>query len=101
MQEGVFLHNLEHGGIVILYDCPGGNSCDALRNQLQNYVKNLAPAEPQFNEVKIVMSPYSRGMQKKVAVLAWHYLEFLDGYDQNEITRFYESHVDQGPERIP
>jgi len=40
-------------------------------------------------------------MQKKVAVLAWHYLEFLDGYDQNEITRFYESHVDQGPERIP
>jgi hypothetical protein len=100
MQEGVFLHNLEHGGIVILYNCPSGASCDKLRNDLTNYVTNLAPVEPRFNEVKIVMSPYTRGMQKRVAVLAWHYIEFLDGYDQAEITRFYENHVNQGPEQI-
>lgn len=99
--EGQFLHNLEHGGIVILYNCPSGNDCTTLRNQLQDYVKNLAPVEPQFHEVKIVMTAYSRGMQKKVALLAWHYLEFLDGYDQNEITRFYENHVNNAPEKIP
>jgi len=39
-------------------------------------------------------------MQKKVAVLAWHYILFLDSYDQNAITQFYENHVDQGPEQI-
>jgi hypothetical protein len=98
--EGQFIHNLEHGGIVILYDCPSGASCDTLKNQLQNYVNNLAPIEPAFGESKIIMSPYSRGMQKKVAVLAWHYILFLDSYDQNAITQFYESHVDQGPEQI-
>ena len=98
--EGQFVHNLEHGGIAILYDCPSGNDCTTLRNQLENYVKNLAPLEPKFNEVKIVMTPYSRGMQKKVALVAWHYVEFLDGYDQAEITRFYENHVDNGPEPI-
>jgi hypothetical protein len=98
--EGQFVHNLEHGGIAILYDCPSGNDCTTLRNQLENYVKNLAPVEPKFNEVKIVMTPYSRGMQKKVALVAWHYVEFLDGYDQAEITRFYENHVDNGPEPI-
>lgn len=100
LQEGQYIHNLEHGGIVILYDCPSGSDCSKLQGQLQNYVQNLAPNEPLFNEPKVVMSPYSRGMQKKVALLAWDYIEFLDGYDQNAITKFYENHVDQAPEQI-
>jgi len=99
--EGQFVHNLEHGGIAILYDCPSGSDCTSLKDSLTNYVRTLAPAEPTYNEVKIVMTPYSRGMQKKVALVAWHYVEFLDSYDQNAITRFYENHVDQGPEQVP
>ena len=101
LQEGQFIHNLEHGGIAILYNCPSGNDCTTLKTELENYVNNLAPAEPTFSEVKLVLTPYSRGMQKKVALVAWHYVDFLDSYDPNEITRFYESHVDQGPEHIP
>jgi len=99
--EGQFVHNLEHGGIVILYNCPGGGDCTSLKASLTNYVQNLAPLEPTFNEAKMVMTPYSRGMQKKVALVAWKYIEFLDAYDQNAITQFYENHVDQGPESIP
>ncbi len=99
--EGQYIHNLEHGGIAILYDCPSGTDCTALKTSLENYVNNLAPKEPQFNEVKVVLSPYSRGMQKRVALVAWDYIEFLDGYDQAEITRFYENHVDHAPEQIP
>jgi hypothetical protein len=64
-------------------------------------VKALAPLDPHFNEIKLVMTPYTQGMQKKVALVAWHYVDFLDGYVPNEITRFYESHVNQGPEQIP
>jgi hypothetical protein len=101
LQDGQYIHNLEHGGIAILYNCPSGSDCTTLKNQLEKYVKDLAPAEPTFNEVKLVMSPYSQGMQKKIALVAWHYVDFLDSYDQNEITRFYENHVDQGPEQIP
>jgi hypothetical protein len=101
LQDGQYIHNLEHGGIAILYNCPSGSDCTTLKNQLEKYVKDLAPAEPTFNEVKLVMTPYSQGMQKKIALVAWHYVDFLDAYDQNEITRFYESHVDQGPEQIP
>ena len=101
LQEGQFVHNLEHGGIAILYNCSSGSDCTTLKTQLENYVQNLAPAEPTFNEVKLVLTPYSRGMQKKIALVAWHYVDFLDAYDPNEITRFYESHVDQGPEHIP
>jgi hypothetical protein len=98
--EGQYIHNLEHGGIAILYNCPSGADCTTLQNQLTDYINKLAPIEPTFGEVKIVMTPYTRGMQKKVALVAWDYIEFLDGYDQAAITRFYESHVDRGPEQI-
>lgn len=98
---GQFVHNLEHGGIAILYNCPSGTDCTSLKNQLADYINKLAPVEPTYGEVKIVMTPYTRGMQKKVALVAWHYVEFLDAYNQNAITQFYENHVDQGPEHIP
>ncbi len=100
IQPEVWVHNLEHGGIVVLYNCPSG--CDDLQKQLTTYVNNIVPAEPQYGEYKIIMSPYSDGMgTHKVALLAWDRIEFLDGYDQAKITQFYEARVDQGPERIP
>jgi cytoskeletal protein RodZ len=99
--EGQYIHNLEHGGMAILYNCSTGADCTTLKNSLENYVTNLAPVEPTFNEVKVVITPYSQGMQKKVALVAWDYIEFLDTYDQNAITQFYENHVDKGPEAIP
>jgi hypothetical protein len=98
--EGQYIHNLEHGGIAILYNCATGPDCTTLQNSLANYVTNLAPVEPTFGEVKMVITPYSQGMQKKVALVAWDYIEFLDSYDQNAITQFYENHVDKGPEAI-
>jgi hypothetical protein len=100
LQPEAWVHNLEHGGIVVLYNCPSG--CDDLQKQLTTYVNNIVPAEPQYGEYKIIMSPYSEGMgTHKVAVLAWDRIELLDGYDQAKITQFYEAHVDKGPERIP
>jgi hypothetical protein len=99
--DGQFVHNLEHGGIAVLYNCPSGTDCTTLKNQLTDYINKLAPLEPTYGEVKIVMTPYTRGMQKKVALVAWHYIEFLDAYNQNAITQFYENHVDQGPEQVP
>jgi Protein of unknown function (DUF3105) len=98
--EGQFVHNLEHGGIVILYNCPSGTDCTSLKNSLTDYVQKLVPLEPTYGEPKIIMTPYSHGMTKKVALVAWHYIEFLDSYDQNAITQFYENHVDQGPEAV-
>jgi len=80
LQEGQYIHNLEHGGIAILYDCPSGTDCTTLKNALENYVTNLAPVEPTYGEIKVVLTPYSRGMQKKVALVAWDYIEFLDSY---------------------
>ncbi len=100
LPEGSYVHNLEHGGVAILYYCP--SSCSGLKGQLENYVDNLAPYDPAFHEIKVVLTPYSHGMgDHRIALVAWHWIEFLDGYDQATITRFYEVHVNKGPEKIP
>jgi len=52
LQEGQYIHNLEHGGMAILYNCPTGADCTTLQNSLENYVRNLAPVEPTFGEAK-------------------------------------------------
>ncbi len=38
--------------------------------------------------------------QHRIALVAWHWVEFLDQYDQAEISRFYEVHVNTGAEKI-
>jgi len=58
LEEGRFVHNLEHGGIAILYKCPpDASACSGLKQQLQDIYKQLPP-ESQFHEVKAVVSPY-------------------------------------------
>jgi hypothetical protein len=100
LQPELWVHNLEHGGIVLLYNCPSG--CDDLVKQLTTYVNSIVPADPKYGEYKIVMSPYGLGMgTHRVAVLAWDRIEFLEGYNQAKITEFYEARVDQGPEPVP
>jgi hypothetical protein len=95
--EGAFVHNLEHGGIAILYKCPDG--CPDLVKQLQDFVKG-APKDPKYQEVKIVVTPYSN-MTHKIALVAWNWLDELDTFDSARMVKFYQDHVDRGPEDVP
>ncbi|HLQ32687.1 MAG TPA: DUF3105 domain-containing protein [Chloroflexota bacterium] len=93
--EGNFVHDLEHGGIVILYNCPSG--CPDLVNQLRGLLTSL-PRSSQFNEVKLVVSPNSK-IEHQLAVLAWDWQLDLDSFDGTKIRAFYDAHVDRGPEK--
>lgn len=96
---GFFVHNLEHGGIVALYDCPSG--CPEIVSQLNDAFKNF-PKE-KYGEVKLVVSPYHPLPQgAQVTVLAWDTeYDFTKGFDENQLLAFYQQHVDHGPEDIP
>lgn len=99
LPEGRFVHNLEHGGVAILYKCPTNPAaCTTLKQQIQDLYK-LLPPDRQFREVKAVVSPYDR-MEREIAVLAWGWIDELDRFDGDEITRFYQAHVDRGPEAV-
>lgn len=97
LPEGRYLHNLEHGGIALLYKCAA--PCDAVTNQVQSLLRQLPP-DSRFREVKVVATPYDR-MDRAFAVLAWDYVTQMDTLDTAYVQRFYQAHVNRGPELAP
>ena len=75
------LHNLEHGGIGVHYDCPEG--CDDLVEQLASLVGTGS---------EIVMSPYP-DMDSRIALTAWTYIDQLDALDEERIRTFIADHL--------
>ena len=78
--DEVLTHNLEHGGIGIHYNCPNG--CDELVDQLANIARGGG---------KIVMSPYP-GMETRIALTAWNFLDAFDDFDGDRIKDFIDAH---------
>jgi hypothetical protein len=97
LATGTWVHNLEHGGIVVLYQCP--TTCAALQAQMQDLFTQTA-TESQFQERKLVTTPYP-GLDHLIRVQAWGWTMPLDSVDTAAINAFYHEHVDKGPEQIP
>jgi hypothetical protein len=100
VQEGFWVHSLEHGYVVAAVKCT--TDCDAIFNQLEEINKSLP--ESQFGNVKLIATPYSKTAtdgDAKITLLAWGYEQKLDSVDKDIITRFYKKFVDKGPELVP
>jgi hypothetical protein len=94
--EEVFVHNLEHGGVVILYNC--SRPCPDLMRQLQEVYTALPPSK--YGHVKVVISPNAR-LKTRLALLAWTRIDELDRFDRERIIRFVRAWQDKGPEDVP
>ncbi len=92
-----WVHNLEHGGIVLLYQCP--TTCAGLQQQLDR-IYNQIPNDAKFSERKIVVTPYAN-LDHLIRLQAWGWTAPLDKVDSKAINAFYQEHVDKGPEQIP
>lgn len=98
LEEEQWIHNLEHGYVVLLYDCHG--TCPAtLADDLQS-VLDAAPPSATFGDTKLVITPYD-GLPHSFTVVAWDWQLHLKTLDQQVILNFYNEHVDQGPEAVP
>jgi hypothetical protein len=91
-----FVHNLEHGGIVLLYNCPTG--CDADVQHLRAIMLGTPPDK--FNEVRMMITPYGP-MTHTFAALAWGYRWQGDVVDEATIRCFINARYDMAPESIP
>jgi hypothetical protein len=94
--EEVFVHNLEHGGIVILYNC--ATPCPDLVRQLEETFPALPKSK--FGHAKVVVSPNPR-VKGRLALLAWTRIDDLDRFDRDRIVRFVQAWQDKGPEDVP
>jgi len=97
LPEGRWVHNLEHGGIVILYKCP--TACPELVKQLEDFYAT-APQSASWKEVKLVVTPYDK-MEHQLAVVAWDWIDEMDAFDRDRLLKFYKAHLDRGPEDVP
>ena len=97
LPDGRWVHNLEHGGVVILYKCP--SACPDLVKQLKDFYAT-APQSKAWKEVKLVVTPYDK-MEHQLAIVAWDWIDEMDAFDRDRLLKFYNAHIDRGPEDVP
>ena len=93
---GFWIHNLEHGAVVLLFKCE--SNCQSVAEQAQKTVQTLPPGK--YGQVKLVATPYN-AMPRNFAVVAWGRVDDFDTLDAERIKKFYIAFVDKGPEDVP
>jgi Protein of unknown function (DUF3105) len=92
---GNWVHNLEHGGIVVLYK---PEQCDQACVNVLKEAYNSVPSSQYFPGVhKMIVMPYE-DMDTPIAVVAWGWEDDMAQPDKDRIVAFYRAHVDRGPE---
>ena len=79
--DEVLLHNLEHAGVGIHYNCV--ENCKELITGLVETIKDYH---------KIVLSPYSN-MDNLITLTAWGYIDRMDSLEKARITAFIDRHI--------
>jgi 4-amino-4-deoxy-L-arabinose transferase-like glycosyltransferase len=88
--DEVQVHNLEHGGIAVQYDCPDG--CPDVVNKLDTIVRSYPS--------KVLLAPYA-GIGHRIALTAWGKLVYLDDVNEPFIRDFIAKNKNKGPEQVP
>jgi hypothetical protein len=87
------IHNLEHGHVVISYDCRKLTDCATVKAELRGIVER-------FQRWKVVAVPRENA-DAALALTAWGRIDKLDAYDEGRIIAFVRYWRDKGPERTP
>lgn len=86
--EERWVHNLEHGGVVFLYNCPDGCS-----DEVSQIVSAFEGRE------RLIVSPYSH-MEWRFAAVSWEYRTLMDCLDIDKLDSFYKKRMGHGPEDV-
>jgi hypothetical protein len=89
--DELLIHNLEHGHIVISYDCSKLANCEEAKSQIKQLMGR-------FNNWKVTAIP-RENEDAAIALTAWGWIDKLEGFDQARMTAFINAWRDKGPER--
>jgi hypothetical protein len=94
---GYLVHSLEHGAVVVLYDCPDG--CVDEVSQAQAAI-DAWPVDPLCSvdiERRVILVPQP-ALGARWAASAWGFSLKADCFDAGLFADFYERHVGNAPE---
>jgi hypothetical protein len=91
-----WVHNLEHGYIAVLYNCPSG--CSTEFQKLRTWYKGL-PKDPEglVPYPKVIILPWST-MTVPFAAVSWDWYDPIPNFSIAEVQRFYANHAGHAPE---
>jgi hypothetical protein len=102
LPRGHWVHNLEHGGVAVLYRCDG--DCTNLRRQLENFVRSLPPEPVCLRDdagvarrVLLTEDPLL-DRSVTVAAAAWGYTYRARCFDRDSLEAFVLQLTGRGPE---
>jgi hypothetical protein len=90
--RGNWVHNLEHGGIVLAYLCPGG--CEAELDVLRDVIA----ARP---DLRILMTADADLPGPRFAAISWTWIHRTDAPDLDTLLCFVDQHENHAPEDVP
>jgi hypothetical protein len=100
--RGYYVHDEEHGGVILLYTCATSGGCPEVAAALQS-VSDALPDDPlcaqagQGVRVRTVITPDPL-LDVPVAAAAWGWVYRADCVDVPSLTQFALAHYGQGPE---
>lgn len=87
------IHNLEHGFVVISYDCNQLDDCDSVKAKIRNLLN-------QYESFQLV-AVARENRDAPIALTAWQRIELLNSYDEEQIKAFIEAWRGRAPENAP
>jgi hypothetical protein len=96
---GFLLHALEHGAVVIAYNCPTGCAAElAEAKALMESVPRKSACPKPRPPVIVVPDPK---LEVRFAAAAWGHILRAECFDRPAFARFIDAHLNMGPEFFP
>ncbi len=90
-----WVHSLEHGGVVLLYNCPDG--CEDARATLVKVHDDTETDET--GRRRVIVVPDSK-MPHRFAAVAWQWVLAMDEVDEAQLRCFIAAHKGNAPENL-
>jgi len=95
LKRGFLLHNLEHGGIVLSYNCSAANeSADC-----QEAYETLVKLQEEFGENRVIVTP-DPTQTARYGIRGWRWAYLADCVDMTKMLQFMDAHFRHGREDI-
>jgi hypothetical protein len=93
---GYLVHGLEHGAIVIAYNCPDG--CPAEVSAVKSLMATV-PKRDICGQPPVILTP-DPTLDVRFAASAWGYTLRASCFDRQAFSQFISDHADRGPELL-